>query len=249
MSEKTLFLAWQDKREKSRLWFPIGRLDANVERSLFRFRYTVGAKRAQQEAGFPPLIEFPELDKDYQSLELFPLFSNRVIAPGRPDRSGYLSNLDLPEDASPFEILSVNGGTRVTDAYEVFPKLVKRADGSFKCRFFLHGSRHVNPAARDRIDRLNPREKLYITLELTNPATTLAVQVQTTDYHMIGWTPRYLVTDLATAMAETVKYSAQVVRINPQPAPSRQRVLIEMRGSWDKHEPMTSEDFMPLVEL
>ena len=66
---------------------------------------------------------------------------------------------------------------------------------------------------------------------------------------MIGWTPRYLVADLTAAMAETANYSAHVVRINPQPAPSRQRVLVEMRGRWDKHEPMTGEDFMPLVEL
>ena len=249
MSEKTLFLAWQDKREGSRLWFPIGRLDADVERSLYRFRYIGGAKRAREEAGFPLLIEFPELDKDYQSSELFPLFRNRVIAPGRPDRSGYLRNLDLLEDATPFEILSVNGGTRVTDAYEVFPKLVKHADGSFSCRFFLHGWRHVNLPARERTGLLKPGEKLYVTLELTNPATVFAVQIQTTDYHMIGWTPRYLVADLTAAMAETANYSAHVVRINPQPAPSRQRVLVEMRGRWDKHEPMTGEDFMPLVEL
>ena len=120
MSEKTLFLAWHDKREESRLWFPIGRLDADVERSLYRFRYTGGAKRAEKEAGFPLLVEFPELEEDYQSSELFPLFRNRVIAPGRPDRAAYLRNLDLPENANPFEILSVNGGTRVTDAYEVF---------------------------------------------------------------------------------------------------------------------------------
>ncbi len=59
MSAKTLFLAWQDKREESRLWFPVGRLDADVERPLYRFRYTGGAKRAEKEAGFPLLIEFP----------------------------------------------------------------------------------------------------------------------------------------------------------------------------------------------
>ncbi|MDE2757067.1 MAG: DNA-binding protein [Acidobacteriota bacterium] len=246
MSEKTLFLAWQDKAG-SRQWFPIGRLD--VRHPFYHFRYTGGAKRAQQEAGFPPLIEFPELEQDYQSSELFPLFSNRVIAAGRPDRSGYLRNLDLPENANPFEILSVNGGTRVTDSYEVFPKLVKHADGSFDCRFFLHGWRHANPRAQERIGRLKAGEDLYVTLELTNPATTLAVQVQTTDYHMIGWTPRYLVTDLTAAMAETANYSAHVVRVNPQPAPSKQRVLVEMRGRWDKHEPMASEDFMPLVAL
>ena len=246
MSEKTLFLAWQDKA-RSRQWFPIGRLDTDVEHPLYRFRYIGGAKRAEKEAGFPLLVEFPELDGDYKSSELFPLFQNRVMNRARPDLADYLRSLDLPEGAAPFEILSVSGGYRVTDAYEVFPKLVKHADGSFTCRFFLHGWRHVNPSAQQRIGRLEPKEKLYITLELTNPATVLAVQIQTTDYHMIGWTPRYLVPDLAAAMAGTASYSAHVVRINPQPAPSKQRVLIEMRGCWDKHEPMSSQDFQPLV--
>lgn len=247
MSEKTLFLAWQDK-ERSRRWFPVGRLDADVEHSRYRFRYTGGAEEAKEEAGFPPLWDFPHLKEDYRSSELFPLFRNRVIAPGRPDRTYYLYNLGLPANADPVEILSVNGGYRITDAYEVFPKLLKHEDGSFKCRFFLHGWRHVNLSAQERIGRLIEDEKLYVTLELTNPATGLAVQIQTTDYHMVGWTPRYLVTDLVAAMAESPEYSARVVQVNPQPAPSKQRVLIEMHGRWNEHEPMTGEDFKPLVD-
>ena len=87
-----------------------------------------------------------------------------------------------------------------------------------------------------------------MTLELTNPATGLAVQIQTTDYQMIGWTPRYLVGDLMQAMAEGANTcEARVVRVNPQPAPSKQRVLIEMRGRWENHEPMSGQDFQPLV--
>lgn len=248
MNTKTLFLAWQDKRgEVSRPWFPVGRLD--VEPSFYRFRYIRGAKRAEKEQGFLPLLDFPILTSEYQSSELFPLFRNRIIAPGRPDRADYLDNLGLPENADPVEILSVSGGYRVTDAYEVFPKLEKGPDGSFICRFFLHGYRHVNETALNRIEDLKPEEQLYLTLELTNPATGLAVQIQTTDYHMIGWTPRYLVSDLARAMAESPdKYTAQVVQVNPQSAPMKQRVLIEMRGYWDpQHEPMKGKDFQPLV--
>ena len=246
MSTKTLFLAWQDK-EKSRQWFPVGRLDADVECPLYRFRYTDGAKRAQEEAGFPLLIEFPQLNDAYQSRELFPLFQNRIMTPARPDFADYLLSLNLSEGADPIEILSANGGSRVTDAYEVFPKLAKHADGSFTCRFFLHGWRHVSEPAQDRIGHLKPEDKLNVALELTNPETKMAVQIQTTDYHMIGWTPRYLVEDLVTAMVESPEYSARVVRINPQPAPSKQRVLIEMRGRWDKHEPMNNPDFRPLA--
>ena len=167
----------------------MGRLDADVERSFYRFRYIGGAKRAQEEVGFPLLIEFPDLKEDYQSAELFPLFQNRVMNRARPDFTEYLHRLDLTEEADPIEILSTNGGHRVTDAYEVFPKIEKDDTGSFSCRFFLHGWRHINDAAKNRIDRLEQEEELYVTLELTNPATGLAVQMQTTDYYMIGWAP------------------------------------------------------------
>ena len=246
MTTRTLFLAWQGK--KTREWFPVGRLDVNSESPSYCFRYTGGAKRAVQEAVFPLLMEFPDLHEAYQSPELFPVFQNRVMNRARPDFADYLRNFNLPDGADPIEILSVNGGSRVTDTYEVFPRLIKQDDRSFTCRFFLHGWRHVNQSAQDRLAVLTTGEKLYMTLELDNPTTGLAVQMQTTDYHMIGWTPRYLVQDMAKAMIEAPDtYKAKVVRINPQPAPSKQRVLIEMTGNWGQHEPMTSEDFMPLV--
>ena len=246
MSEKTLYLAWQDKA-RSRRWFPIGRLDAAVECPQYRFRYIRGAKQAREKAGFPLLIEFPKLEEDYRSPELFPVFQNRVMNRKRPDFTDYLRSLDLAPKAGPIEILSANGGRRMTDTYEVFPKLVKRADGSFTCRFFLHGWQHVNASAQRRIDQLAKGEELYVTLELTNPVSTMAVQIQTKDDHMVGWAPHYLVVDLVKAMAESPKYSAQVVRVNPQRAPSKQRVLIQMRGSWDEHEPMSGPEFRPLV--
>lgn len=247
MSTKTLFLAWQDARAESRRWFPIGRLD--VEPAHCRFRYIVGAKTAASQAGFLPLPDFPHMEQDYRSLELFPLFKNRVIAPGRPDREAYLENLGLPDDADPAEILSVNGGSRVTDAYEVFPKLEKSADGKFKCRFFLHGWRHVSARAQQRTVTLKPDEALYMKLESDNPTARLAVQIQTTDHHVIGWTPRYLVDDLAKSINEkSLNHEARVVRVNPQPAPSSQRVLIEMRGHWENHKPMSGPDFRPLVD-
>ena len=249
MSAKTLFLAWQNQEGNNRQWFPVGRLD--VEPALHRFRYIRGAKRAREETGFLPLIDFPRMDKDYFSPELFPLFRNRVIASGRPDRTAYLHNLGLSADADPVEILSVNGGSRMTDAYEVFPKIEMGADGRFSCRFFLHGSRYVNTSARERLHRLQPEEKLHVALETTNPATQLAVQIRTTDNYMIGWTPHYLVDDLKKALdkeSNDNETQVQVVRINPQPAPSNQHILIEMRGRWNKHEPMSSRDFQPLVD-
>ena len=244
---KTLYLAWQDN-DPSRAWFPVGQLDADVEQPLYRFRYIGGAKRAQEKAGFPLLIEFPSLEENYQSPELFPLFKNRVMNRKRPDFAEYLRSLDFSEEADPIEILAINGGHRVTDSYEVFPKIEKDDTGHFTCRFFLHGLRRVNQDSRDRVNRLEPGEKLYLTLELTNPATGLALQIQTEDYYMIGWAPRYLVKDLSAEMTESPEYSAHVVRVNSPTVSSMQSILIEMSGRWERHEPMSSEDFTPLVD-
>lgn len=247
MNPQTLFLAWQDKVH-TRRWFPVGRLDVDLPHSAYRFRYTQGADQAHSLAGFPPLVDFPDLHRDYRSGELFPMFRNRVITRGRPDFSDYLKRLDLPEGADPIEMLSVDGGFRATDAFEVFPKIEKRADGAFRCRFFLHGWRHLPETAQQRLEQLGAGEQLYVALELTNPATQMAVQIQTTDYCMIGWAPRYLVNDLMGAIAKAPgDYKASVVRINPVPAPSKQRVLVELSGHWPDHDPMTAAEFRPLV--
>lgn len=245
MSERTLFLAWQDAQ--TRQWFPIGRLDADVERSTYSFRYIGGAEQAQKEVGFPWLLDFPDPGRYYRSPELFPLFQNRVMARSRPDFADYLRSLDLSLNADPIEILTVNGGYRMTDSYEVFPKLEKGPDGSFDCRFFLHGWRHVD-SAKERLDHLMKGEELRVTPEPNNPHDKLAVQLRTMDNQMIGWAPRYLAPDLAMAAAEG-GYEARVVRVNHQPIPLRQRFLIEMRGRWENYEPMSSRDYIPLIEL
>ncbi len=255
MSAKTLFLAWRnkrDKREGSREWFPVGRLDADTERPDYRFRYIGGAERAKSKAKFPLLFEFPDLNRDYRSPVLFPIFRNRVMSEKRPDFASYICSLDLSETPDQIEILSVSGGRRVTDPYEVFPKIIMRPDGEFTCRFFLHGWRYVSEAAIKRIESLRPDEELQVAIESNNPATGFAVQIQTKDdYHMIGWTPRYFVDDLVKGMAESPKpgYSAKVVRVNPMPVPSNRRVLVELQGCWDKgYEPMSGPDFEPMVE-
>lgn len=247
VSQRTLYLGWQDRAE-TRRWFPVGRLDANVAGPRYRFRHVKGAEEARKTGGFDLVPGFAELYRDYRSHELFPVFRNRLMSPRRPDFEDYLRALDLDPTVEPTEILRVDGGYRVTDSFEVFPKLVKGDDGSFVCRFFLHGFRHTNKAAQERMEALRPAEPLHVSLELTNPTKQLAVQIQTEDYHLIGWAPRYFVHDLATAMVESHgEYRASVVRLNPAPHPSAQRVLIQMQSRWEKHEPMSAEEFEPLV--
>jgi hypothetical protein len=244
----TLFVAWQ-AGNPGRAWFPIGRLDAEAAKDEYVFRYTRGALHARDRAGFEPLVAFPEFNRRYESSELFPLFKNRVLDPARKDFAEYLGWLALdPTSADPIEILSLTGGERQTDSLEVFPKVQKRPDGTFRCRFFLHGLRHVSEAARKRADLLQAEESLQVAIEVNNPATGLAVQLQTADCHILGWAPRYLVHDLCAAISDHPSIEAKVTRINRADAPSARRVLVELRGSLPTDvEPMTADEYEVLA--
>ena len=223
----------------------------DTSRPQYSFGYTHGAEEAAEQSGFVPLYDFPALHHRYTSSWLFPLFKNRVMNNQRKSFREYLSFLDIDDVApDPLEILAVDGGYRATDHFQVFPKIQKQENGAFRCRFFLHGWRHTNNDAQQRIHSLHSEETLYVTVELTNPKTQLAVQIQTKDYHMIGWAPRYLVGDLVRAMAHAPgDYQARVVKINPVPAPSTQRVLIELSGHWPHdHDPMSAYEYQLLSE-
>lgn len=252
---KTLFIAWQDTKNKhsdkpaTRLWFPIGRLE--LREGTYIFEYTMGALKAREQAGFQPLDAFPELYKQYTSPELFTAFQNRVPPPSRQQYSDFLTRLELSREKSdPIEILAVTGGTKQSDNLELFPKIQKQANGMFSCRFFLHGWRHVSERTHNCLSSLTPDTYLSLALELNNPATGLALQLQMPEeYVVLGWAPRYLLEDLvhATEWAPE-RLRARVVRYNPPPAPHNQRVLIELSGALpDDVEPMSGEGFLPLA--
>jgi len=253
---KTLYLAWQDKRFHSnslsgtRRWFPVGKLDKR--NNEFEFSYIQGASRAEREAGFKPLASFPDLHKTYRSSELFELFKNRVPRNNRTDFPTLLKRLDLTDSkADPVSILAISGGFRQTDNLEAFPKLVKNPDNSFSCRFFLRGWRYMSESSQERLTHLQSGETLQVALELNNPATGLAIQLQTADhYQMIGWTPQYLVNDLVKAIGLShTDLTAQVVQVNQPPAPENQRVLVSLSGKFpESYQPMESADFKPIAD-
>ena len=117
----------------------------------------------------------------------------------------------------------------------------------FAIKFFLHGWRHINQEAAARILRLAPGEDLSVALEVTNPATVAAVQLQTRDRILIGWAPRYLIDDLIKVIT-SCPVAAKVSRVNLPPAPPSQRVLVLFEGCWPEgYEPMSGLLFQPLV--
>lgn len=233
----TLYLAWQD--HDNHRWFPVGQLvahngngtanadtgaDADVE---YEFAYLNGALEARNASGFPPIPGFPDLTQQYRSCRLFPLFQNRVMNPGRPDRSEYLRRLGLPENADAIAELAASGGQRRTDTYQVFPAIIPGAgDGRFTYRCPLHGLSNAGPDAVKRIKTLQQGESLYLVSDLDNSAGKVA----TGDGRHIGWIPRYLVDDLQQNGEWLVTDAkATVAQVNRN-GPLHHRLLIDFSG-------------------
>ncbi|MEH1934652.1 MAG: HIRAN domain-containing protein [Nostoc sp.] len=243
---KTLFLAWQDS--KSRAWFPIGRL--TFDGTKYQFIYTHGATEAQVKCGFQPLISFPDLKEVYTSVELFPLFSNRLMRRSRPDYKNYIGWLNITQhEDEPITILSRSGGRKVTDNFEVFPCPEPDKNGLYQIHFFAHGLRHLPPGATERINQLQTGELLYLANEFQNPYDPLALLLCTEDHYIVGYCPRYIVDDvfkLKNKNSELLK--VKVERVNPVPTPLQLRLLCNMTAEWhEDFRPFSSREYQPLV--
>ncbi|MEJ7618801.1 MAG: HIRAN domain-containing protein [Pyrinomonadaceae bacterium] len=248
---KTLFLAWQDPT--SRRWFTIGRL--TFDEKVYRFVYTRGIQAAQIESNFQPLLAFPDLHVEYESEELFPLFSNRLLPRSRPDYAEFVQWLSVPEhENDPMALLARSGGQRVTDALEVFPCPEPDAHGEYHLHFFVHGLSHMPPASLERAERLQPGEPLLLLHDFQNPRDPRALMMRTSeslpqDMYLMGYCPRYLLNDIAEEVTRKNKNQVEITveRVNSPPAPVQLRILCRMRmRRADEFKPFSGAEYQPL---
>ena len=158
-------------------------------------------------------------------------------SPGLPEANG-----SVPV-RRPIHALWVDGGYRVTDHLNVFPKLTRGDDGSCRCRFFLHRTRHLGEGGLRRWEALEAGEALHLAPEVPDSPT---VAIYTEDSQLVGWTPMFLAHEILVA-PPSARHETEVVRVNSAPWPSSLSVLVEMRSYWDTHEPMSGDDFQPLA--
>ena len=244
---KKLFLAWQDP--KSRYWFPIGQL--NFDGKKYHFVYTKGVTQAQAESGFQLLHSFPDPDRIYSSSELFPLFSNRLMRPSRPDYQDYLQWLNIPQDENdPIAILARSEGRKATDTFAVFPEPEINQNGSYYLHFFLHGLRYMPESSIERVKQLQPEELLYLTQDFQNPYDSKALLLRTEDRYNLGYCPRYLAADIGEILNENPEsVCVRIERINPAPTPIQFRLLCNLTAQChDGFQPFSSQDYQPIID-
>lgn len=243
----TLFLAWQDPEK--RCWIPIGRLTYNGVR--YQFIYIQGVREAQQKCNFQLLESFPRLDKVYESNDLFPLFSNRVLSRSRPDYQDYIQWLNISRDEDdPIALLVRSGGRRTTDKLEIFPCPEKGEYGGYHIHFFPHGLRHFPKITQSRIEGLNVGEKLLLMHDFQNPVDPKALLLRTEDNVCVGYCPHYLLSDTFDVLHECANLPiVKVERLNPPPAPLQYRLLCNMTACWpDDFQPFAGENYQPIVK-
>ena len=85
-------------------------------------------------------------------------------------------------------------------------------------------------------------------VEINNPVTGLAVILASEDYKMIGFAPRYLVSDLIECIRDRPQLTARVVKVNFGDAPLNQSLLVEYVGHQPPSHALLGEtDFTPLI--
>jgi HIRAN domain len=247
-----LFVAWRSGDNANGQWGPVGRLERDSVRNVYRFCYTNGARSL---VGFKPLTGMPDLTSIYESEKLFPVFANRLLVRSRTEYDAYLSwsGFDPLTQPDPIAILGVTGGRRDTDALEVFPCPVPDDDGLYSNKFFVHGIRHVGFQAIKGIENLVCGTQLGLLHDFSNAHDRHAIVLRTMDRdrHLIGYVPRYLAGDVLRLMrdCEPEFLTVHVERVNPD-APLQHRLLCRMTGCWpESFRPCRDEIYQPIREL
>lgn len=244
-----LFVAWRSESASGGgNWGPVGMLE-RIPSGRYRFVYTKGAETL---VGFHAFPGMSDLNSIYESDDLFPIFANRLMNSRRPEYKSSLvwSGFDPNNPPDPIALLGVTEGLRQTDSLEVFPCPAPDATGRFVAKFFLHGLRHSQPDAIERVAGLRDGEQLRLVPEPDNQFDRFAVAVWTQGVeHRIGYVPRYLSRDVRYLYETCGPDFAQlhVERVNLS-APLQQRVLCRMNACWpDAFDPCGGEDFQPIV--
>jgi len=239
-----LYVAWQDPNDRH--WRPVGRLSFEDER--FRFVYTYGAKTAKN---FLPFGRMTNLHSVYESSELFPLFSNRLLNKNRPEYEEYLEWLNIPAGKDdPLALLGRSGGIRGTDSLVIFPCPEPTSEGKYTLSFFSQGLRYLTREALEVIGNLKSENQLYLLLDVQNTIDPSAVAIRTEKpLCIIGYIPRYFAEDFHFLLQGECNNSVRVYvdQVN-QNAPIQFRLLCRINADWpETFKPCSGEMYQPLA--
>lgn len=235
-----LYVAWQDS--KTREWVPVAKL-TRIQTG-YSLQYTRGAKRCPS---FQGLGRMHELDGIYSSSELFPFFQNRLINKSRPEYKNYLRWLGLKDvTLDAMEILSITGGPRATDSFELIPS--PRYEGtSLVLDFFPRGLNYFPKEFSDLISSLHENARLYLIKDVQNEHDKNAILLRTNDPKLlIGYMAKYYCSGLNKLLDGKIEVSVNIKRVNKD-APLDMRLLCTLTTPCESNFRLieNEDDFLP----
>ncbi len=225
---RVLFVAWQDP--VARRIFPVARLLDRQREPRWEFVYLRGARDAAQR-GFEHFLGLDDLEAVHESIDLPPLFENRLMRVSRPDFPEYLRVLGLPENMrDEVPILARSEGRKATDTIEVYgPPAFDNLTGRYRFMFFARGVRHVQ-GAEQLIADLKHGDELTLEPDPTNATDRLAIRLHECQGGQVGYVPNTLLEDVHELRVKGSHVEVFAEQVNPGPAPVQLRLLCRLEA-------------------
>lgn len=211
-----LSVIWKDADTGAR--FEIGRLSKN---GCYEFSYIKDNLIRAKSKGFEAIVAFPDFDKTYENIDLFPAFSSRLPDRRRKDISVILSRYGL-ETFDAFELLRKSGGKLPTDTLEFIDPIFFDASKTIVREFFVAGTRHRNlcdpdsfPECMIKLD-ITIGENLLVMAEPDNEFDQNAVLIvkNASIDGIIGYVPAYYAEAVAKAINNNQRLTCTVLQFD-----------------------------------
>ena len=222
-------VVWQDIR--TRQLVHVGRLQFTGDR--FIFSYTPDA---QLHTGFEPFPGLPDLQTTYDSEELFPFISDRLVSSAGFDFESQIDALGLSkEEATPVELLARSWGQSPHDTIQIVPEPRHEPDGAEALLFLVSGVSHAHEdregdspeVVTQRVASLQTGQLLEWLDEPENPSNDRAIRLEA-DGHLVGWIPDYLLDYAHKRRSEGYGLRVLVERANGGDRPWHLRLLCRL---------------------
>lgn len=198
-----LWLIW--KQPISRRRYTIGTLTKH--NNNYTFRYTDNIEEIKK-LGFDFFPGFQELDKVYNSTELFDTILSRLPNKNRNDYIEILKSYGLDENSTEMEILEKTKGRLLTDNFEFVPIFNEK-----RIEFEIAGTRYSKDLKKCK-ELLKVGERLLLELE-NNEYDENAIAIKFQNYK-IGYIPRYYSEQLASLIKKGIEYKAYIINLKIQ---------------------------------
>jgi hypothetical protein len=224
---KGLFLGWQDPH--SHLWLPIGKMTWNLAKTEYYFAHTEGMRQAIETSPIQKMIlgGHDKLFEIERSKSISYWFKSRMPI-DRPNEtrqhSEYLGLSTSIIDLTAF--VSITGGLKNGDNYDVFPDVYSDHDGNYRF-YFIPWKLHTN---------------LVDDLELNSLLECHSGQIYFNNY-LIGQLPGYI-NDLLATHPNEVEIS--VAKVNLESTIKSYHLLCCAKT---RIKPFSRSSYQTLVEL